>query len=150
MNTGKSKKGMEFNMKIGRILIVFILLLLIIYNISITSFATTEVEADGTTGGSGLEPKTAMNGMNNMTSKPDGADTLKPVLNAIIGVIQVAGTGISLIMVSVLGIRYMLASPNDKADVKKQIIPMIIGAIILFGSVNIIQIIANFTADTFK
>ena len=72
---------------------------------------------------------------------------LSPIINSVIGFIQITGTGISVIMVSVLGIKYLLASPGDKADVKKQIAPMVIGAILLFASVNIIQIIADF-ADT--
>lgn len=97
-----------------------------------------------------LDPKAAMTGMQEDASTAEGSETIKPVINAIIGTIQVAGTGISLIMVSILGIKYMMSAPNEKADVKKQITPMVIGAVILFGSVNIIQIIANFTEKTFK
>ena len=96
-----------------------------------------------------LDPKTAMTGMKDDATNADGADTIKPVINAVIGTLQVAGTGIALIMISILGIKYMMAAPNDKADVKKQITPMVIGAILLFGAVNIIQIIANFTEKTF-
>ena len=62
-----------------------------------------------------------MTGMKEDASKVEGSETIKPVINAIIGTIQVAGTGIALIMVSVLGIKYMLAAPNDKADVKVEI-----------------------------
>ena len=50
----------------------------------------------------------------------------------------------SVIMVTILGIKYMLASPGEKADVKKQIAPLLIGAVLLFSAVNIIQIIAKF------
>lgn len=94
----------------------------------------------------------AISAMNGMTSD-DGDPTsgkLGSIINAAIGVIQMVGTGISLIMVTILGIKYILAAPNDKADVKKQITPMLIGAIILFGSVNLVQLVADFAGTAFK
>lgn len=125
-------------MKLKKCVAIFALILAISLCLCVVSNAYT------------LDPKTAMTAMQEDASTAEGSETIKPVINAIIGTIQVAGTGIALIMVSVLGIKYMLAAPNEKADVKKQITPMVIGAIILFGAVNIIQIIATFTADTFK
>ena len=86
---------------------------------------------------SAMEP--IRNGDNSKIDKQLG-----PIINTAIGFIQIVGTGISVIMVTLLGIKYMLSSPGDKADVKKQITPLLIGAILLFASVNIIQIIANF------
>lgn len=85
----------------------------------------------------------AMDGLHNTTYTNE---KLKPIINTVIGFIQITGTGISVIMVTVLGIKYMLAAPSDKADVKKQIAPLLIGAVLLFASVNIIQIIADFSA----
>lgn len=79
----------------------------------------------------------------------DGQSQLKPIINAFVGLIQIAGTGISLIMVTMLGVRYLLASPSDKADVKRQIEPILTGAVLLFASVQIIQILANFTEKLF-
>ena len=84
----------------------------------------------------------AMAGMEGATVE-DGSGKIGNILNSVIGIIQVAGTGISMIMVTLLGIKYILASPSDKADVKKQIAPMVIGAVILFASVNLVGIIAE-------
>lgn len=119
-----------------------IICIILIFIVALSLFSVSMADS--------LDPKTAMSGMKEDASTAEGSETIRPVINAVIGVIQVAGTGISLVMVSILGIKYMLAAPNDKADVKKQIMPMAIGAIILFGSVNIVQIIANFTEKTFK
>ena len=66
-------------------------------------------------------------------------------LNSAIGIIQYAGSGIAIIAVSVLGIKYVLASPSDKAEVKREIFPMLIGAILLFGAVNVVSLILKFT-----
>lgn len=65
------------------------------------------------------------------------------VLTIVIVLIRIAGTGISLIVVTILGIKYMLASSNEKADIKKQAIPIVIGCALLFAAVNIVSIIAD-------
>lgn len=59
----------------------------------------------------------------------------------ILGYIQVVGTLIAVGVLMFLGIKYMTASASEKADIKKSIIPYIIGAIILLAAVNILPII---------
>jgi len=90
----------------------------------------------------GTEAINAMSGMENWDSA-----TVEPgissVINTAIGLIQVAGTGIAFIMITILGIKYILASPNEKADVKKQIMPLFIGCVILFASTNLVALIAK-------
>lgn len=97
--------------------------------------------------------ETGINGiigaMSEVSSAPpasDGSGTVK-VINNIIGIMQVVGTGICLIVISILGIKYILASPSDKADVKKNIMPILIGCVLLFAAVNIARIIEQFTSD---
>jgi len=85
----------------------------------------------------------SMNGTSTMATDGNG---IKSAINNVIGLIQVVGTGISLIVVTMLGIKYLLASPSEKADVKKQILPMLIGCVVLFGAVNVVAISADFSA----
>ena len=66
------------------------------------------------------------------------------VINNVIGLLQMAGSGIALIVITILGIKYILASPSEKADVKKSIMPVIIGCVLLFGAVNLMAAVANF------
>lgn len=61
--------------------------------------------------------------------------------NAILGAIRAIGTFISVITLITLGIRYMLASTQDKALYKETMIPYIIGAILVFAIPNIIGVI---------
>ena len=68
---------------------------------------------------------------------------------SIIGLVQVAGTGIALIAVSLLGIKYMLASAEDKAEIKKYIVGVVIGGLLVFGGVELAQMLANFTGEVF-
>ena len=120
--------------------IVLILVISIVISISFSEFSFVYAE---------LDPVSAMNEAED-PSDASGAEGLGNVINTIIAFIQVIGTGISLIMGTVLGIKYLLAAPSDKADVKKQIMPMIIGAFLLFGAVNIMAIIADFTSELFN
>ncbi len=65
------------------------------------------------------------------------------VINAIIKLIQIAGTGVSVVIVTVLGIKYMLASSSEKADIKKMATPIIVGCVLLFAASNLVAIIAS-------
>lgn len=78
-----------------------------------------------------------------------GAGIMK-AMNTILGLVQVAGTGVALISVSLLGIKYMLASAEDKAEIKKYMIGACIGGFLVFGGVEIAQIIADFTPEVLK
>ena len=99
-------------------------------------------------GASTMQAVTAMDEMGSKTITDSSGGKLGGIINAVIGFVQIAGTGISMIMVTVLGIRYIMAAPSDKADVKKQIAPMGVGAIVLFGSVNLVNIVAKIAMST--
>lgn len=127
--------------------IIKILLALLVFCL-IFIFLQSEVFAEGASTGSAID---AMSNMKETKlDEADGTGKLGPIINAAIGLIQIAGTGISMVMVSVLGIKYMLAAPNDKADVKKQILPLVIGAIILFSAVNLVSIFATMSEKTWS
>lgn len=94
----------------------------------------------------------ADNGINGIIDGMSNASTLTSVnagsgigqtINNVIGLLQLAGTGISVIVVTMLGIKYLIASPSEKADTKKMIMPILIGCILLFGAVNLVALIAD-------
>ena len=65
-------------------------------------------------------------------------------INTIIGLIQVAGTGVLVIMITFLGIKYMMASIEEKAEIKKTALPIVIGAVLLFGALSIVKTVGQF------
>ena len=69
------------------------------------------------------------------------------ILNAILSVAQVIGIGVAVIMLVVLAIKYISASPGDKAEIKKHAVIYIVGAVVLFAASGIIQIIKQFAAN---
>lgn len=64
-------------------------------------------------------------------------------LKDVIGYIQIAGTGIAIIVVTILGIKYLTASVEAKAEIKKDMMPVLIGMGLLFAGVNLVGIAAN-------
>lgn len=123
------------SIKILLILLTSIFIISVMQNLVFASSTTDAIGAMGNMKGADIE---------------DGTGKLGNIINAVIGLIQVAGTGISMIMVTMLGIKYLLAAPSDKADVKKQIAPLVVGAIILFASVNLVSIVATIADNTLK
>ena len=76
-------------------------------------------------------------------SKVDSA--ARQIVGAALNVIRIAGTGISIIMITVIGVKYMMAAPSERADIKKSAIPFVIGAIVLFAGSQIVGIIKDFS-----
>lgn len=102
----------------------------------------TFVCAESSGGDPGIAGLTsAMSGVTTMAST---GSKIGQVINNVIGLIQMVGSGIALIVITLLGIKYLLASPGEKADVKKQILPIIIGCALLFGAVNLMAAVASF------
>ena len=59
----------------------------------------------------------------------------------VLGVIQVIGTVMAVVMLMVIGIKYMLGSVEERAEYKDTLKPYLIGAFLLFSGTTIPQII---------
>ncbi|MBR3512355.1 MAG: hypothetical protein IKN74_05315 [Clostridia bacterium] len=87
---------------------------------------------------------------NKVKQGDQGTNGITDALNTILGIVQIAGTGIALISITLTGIRYMLASVEDKAQTKKYLVGALIGSLLLFGGIGIMKIIQNVTTTAFK
>lgn len=65
------------------------------------------------------------------------------IIGIVLGVVQVVGSFVAIIMLIYIGIMYMKESPSGKAETKGRLLPYFIGAILLFGGSNLIGVIAN-------
>jgi len=61
----------------------------------------------------------------------------------IAGAIRIAGTIVSVGTLAVIGIRYIVASVEEKAEYKERMLPYIIGAVLLFGATTVVNIISG-------
>lgn len=66
----------------------------------------------------------------------------------ILGVINVIGVIISVIVLIIIGIKYMIGSVEEKAEYKKTMTAYIMGAMLLFGVTTIANIIYNIVNST--
>lgn len=73
----------------------------------------------------------------------DGANSeeLKEKTENVLGIVQVIGSVVSVIMLMAIGIKYMLGSVEEKAEYKQTIIPYLIGAALVFSGTTIPQIL---------
>lgn len=82
------------------------------------------------------------------SSEQVGSDKLQEKAELILGVINVVGVSIAVIVLMVIGIKYMIGSVEEKAEYKKTMTAYIIGAMLLFGVTTIANIIYKIVNST--
>lgn len=70
----------------------------------------------------------------------DAQNATIEIIGAVLTVIRTACAGIAVVILLVIGCKYMLASAGDRADIKKYAINYVIGAFILFGATALVSI----------
>lgn len=118
---------------------ISIITLFLILALSINIYAITLDDA-----------KKQMENAYNIDSSQGESEGVMAVINDVIGLLQLAGTGISVVTITLLGAKYMLSSVEQKAEIKNRAMPVVIGCVILFGAVNLVAIVANFTNAVLK
>lgn len=69
---------------------------------------------------------------------------MEDLVGKIISFVQIIGSAIAVIMIIVLGIKYMVGSAEEKAEYKKTLLPYVIGAICIFAASNIASMVYKF------
>ena len=59
----------------------------------------------------------------------------------IVTIMQTVGIVVAIVILLVLGIKYMVGSAEEKAEYKKTMIPYIVGAILIFASTTIVNVV---------
>ena len=63
---------------------------------------------------------------------------------ATITIAQIICYGAAVIILMILGVKFMTATPEGKAQIKEKSVPAVIGAVHLFAVGSIIRIVADF------
>lgn len=58
--------------------------------------------------------------------------------------IRVVGTATAIVTLTYLGVKYIMAAPEGKADFKKSAYIYIVGAILVFAASNVLAIVYKF------
>ena len=125
---------MKTSILLNKIAIVMLILILVLMVNSVKSNAS-ELDSIADGANSFLQ-KGRSSGLSTMNSSgiKEASDT---IYNILLG----AGILIVLVIGSVLGIKFMLSSAEDKAKLKEALIPYIVGSIIIFGAFGIWKIV---------
>ena len=105
--------------KIVKILIIFIVIILLLQNILYA------MDTDITIGDT-----SAIRSSNGMTKR-------------IVGILQVVGSVFSVAALAVIGIRYMISSLEERAQMKGVLVYYVVGAILVFATSNILSVVYN-------
>ncbi len=79
------------------------------------------------------------------TPSPNVSNITSKVWGTIVTVVQVA----AIAAIVFAGVRYMFASADQKADIKKQTVILIVGAVLVFAAVPVAEFISKVASDIF-
>ena len=68
--------------------------------------------------------------------------------NSIVSILQFIAIAVAVAMISILGIKYITGSAEMQADIKKTLIPYIMGALMAFGAFTIWKIVISVLEST--
>ena len=113
-----------------RIISTLLTIVMVLMMLSTVTFAKTEADAPIYDGSN------TQNLLDNLkgNGSVEGSDKLVSAGNKIIGSIRIVGVITAVIILMVLGIKYMMGSSEEKASYKKTMMPYFIGALLLFGA----------------
>ena len=92
-----------------------------------------------------VDPNTVLNGLNGNGNVQ--TNDLTKVGNNIVTIIQVVGIVIAVIVLLVIGIKYMMGSASEKAEYKKTMIPYIVGAVLIFAGTSLVKVIYSLASS---
>lgn len=78
-----------------------------------------------------------------LTGNSKDTSEIELIGNKSIQIVSTIGSIISVIVIVVLGIKYIMGSVEEKASYKKTLIPFLIGAIFIFAASSIASIFYN-------
>ena len=92
-----------------------------------------------------VDPNTVLNGLNGNGNVQ--TNDLTKVGNNIVTIIQVVGIVIAVIVLLVIGIKYMMGSASEKAEYKKTMIPYIVCAVLIFAGTSLVRVIYSLSTS---
>lgn len=141
-------------MKKHIVIIIFIFIICISFNFFFSySNADTGTLVDGS-GSSSSTPKTDMDSiissgqsfikrgkLGEASIETIDGFTFRSAVSNIYNILLVLGIAISVIISGVMGIKIMIGSAEEKAEIKEQMVPYIIGCGVMFGALAIWKIV---------
>lgn len=87
-----------------------------------------------------------INSVDNTAKNTTSNGTVNEMAGKIIALIRNVAVVAGVILLSVIGIKFMLGSAEEKAEYKKSLIPLVVGIIVVMAATQIISMIFGFFA----
>ena len=116
--------------KQAKMISIVLLVIMILTSIASTAFAV-ESAIDQMKGGS----------VNNNVAQFGGK---------IVNIVQTVGIIVAVVVILILGIKYMMGSAEEKAEYKKTMIPYLVGAVLIFAASNIVKVVYQLSQELTK
>ena len=85
--------------------------------------------------------------LNNITSNEtlsgDADSKMESIGSTILTIVTNVAMILAVVIIAILGVKYMLGSTEEKAEYKKSMLPYLIGAVLVFGASAIGKMIVN-------
>ncbi len=133
--------------KVMKLFSVLVMAIMVVTTLSPLVFASQAVTDSGTGTSSGsdvLNPRL----FEGKQGIDDVESTTTTVMTTAVRVVQIVGVAVAVIMLVVLGIKYVSASPSEKADIKKSLMIYVVGAILIFLAAGILEFIIDIAGKT--
>lgn len=75
--------------------------------------------------------------------------TTRLIMNDVYSILMPIGIAATVIVGGILGIKFMLASAEDKAKIKESMVPYVVGCIVIYGAFGIWKLVIEILAGTF-
>lgn len=85
-----------------------------------------------------------INNQINTSAEGSVVNATKSISGSIITIVQVVCAGVAVAMICMVAIKYMTSAPGEKADIKKHAIVYVVGAVVMFATTGILEIIQKF------
>ena len=118
---------------------ISVLLIIFITVVSISNFAYAAGDADKKqAAGTGIPG--VISGLTNPTKTVE-TTSLTNMGAQIVAVVQTIGIVVAVVILLVLGIKYMVGSAEEKAEYKKTMIPYLVGAVLIFAATTLVNVV---------
>ena len=111
-----------------KILSVVLVIMMAVLSVSNVVLAAPDLSSDikDMANGSGNKPQEVLN-----------------LGKSIVTIMQTVGIVVAVVVLLILGIKYMMGSAEEKAEYKKTMIPYLVGAVLIFASTTIVNVVYN-------
>lgn len=73
----------------------------------------------------------------------DTGDVARNIIGFVLATVRAAGVIVAVAILMIIGIKYIIASAGERADIKKYAIKYIIGALILFSASGLVSVVSK-------